>query len=178
MSRPSLGIKCWGVVLIISGLFALGTCGILFLGTQRLKAMTPEQRTQLGIQIVSSQTPEQLSGLTVQQQQSLAQGNLQGFSPEFEVAFFVVTPLVALGRIVGGIGLLILRTWAYWLTLVAAGLSIAWSLRAVGETSLGSLLYVLGFHGAVLWYFLRPGVKAQFVRAATSDPSTSLGAGK
>jgi hypothetical protein len=75
-----------------------------------------------------------------------------------------------------GVGLLLLQRWARALTLSLAGISILWTIinmfRA-GPLPPGQewvvilgLLPTFAWNGVVIWYFLRPNVKAQFAAIA------------
>ena len=102
-----------------------------------------------------------------------------------------VAAIVGLATIIVGIGLLMLHRWARWVTLmsalaasvvsVLAVASSVWYLlndviamhgeRAAEGTSKTILVWglivwmiFLAWNGSILWYFLRPGVKAQFER--------------
>ena len=76
----------------------------------------------------------------------------------------------ALGLInsVSGVGVLLLKNWGRLLTLVSAGL---WFLILAGAVATKTLhltvviLVLLVWYGSMLWYFLRPSVKAQFQAA-------------
>ena len=74
-----------------------------------------------------------------------------------------------------GVGLLMLSRWAYRTTVASSAMLAVVSLlfyfiEDVGSMAVGPRLWMIGFllfgaswNGSLLWYFLRPGVKAQFV---------------
>lgn len=89
----------------------------------------------------------------------------------------VVVPavLTAIAYSICGIGLFMVQRWARWLALILASVSVVWViaqfLKEPAPTQ-GHFVYCgIGLASGLLaiWYFLRPGVKAQFSKAATSD---------
>ena len=94
----------------------------------------------------------------------------------FPPSEFIIGGVISLGCLANGIGVLRLKHWAYWMTLIGNGawllFGVAGSVRGTqrGDTNAWwALANSLVWCGVIFWYFLRPGVKAQFVRAATSD---------
>ena len=78
--------------------------------------------------------------------------------------------------IVTGVGLCQYMSWSRWLVLVGNGAFFVRNLLFVKGISISDkgtvvvfYLLLLSWQIYLFWYFLRPGVKAQFVRAATSD---------
>ena len=91
--------------------------------------------------------------------------------------------------VVAGIGVLRLQSWGRVLALVLTAVAllllipahplwnVVWDILGGGGkydmatmmTALGMWFFPLLFGVWTIWYFLRPGVKAQFVKAATSD---------
>ena len=76
-----------------------------------------------------------------------------------------------LSNVVTGVGLLRLQKWAHSLLLAQTlffSLSNLWFLFWLRR---GDVTHVtnLVWSGLILWYFLRPTVKAQFVKTATSN---------
>lgn len=64
-----------------------------------------------------------------------------------------------------GVGLFMMKRWARRLAFIAAILSSAnviLTKSSDGTLSWPESVVVLGWSGLVIWYFLRPGVKAQF----------------
>jgi hypothetical protein len=91
-------------------------------------------------------------------------------------AAVAVTSLLHLIR---GVGVLLLLRWARWLTLILGGIAVVTGIAAIGFAALATLLdsgqgFVrswwvfqalnIASNGVGLWYFLRPSVKAQFVK--------------
>ncbi len=75
-------------------------------------------------------------------------------------------------QLAAGIGLLGLMGWAYSLTFLMIGFSIFWAIFSfifLKTIAGGFMLASLGWHTFMIWYFLRPGVKAQFVKTASSN---------
>ena len=81
----------------------------------------------------------------------------------------------ALGLIntVSGVGVLLFKNWGRSLMLVSAGL---WFLILAGALATKTLQYrnvvvlvLLVWYGSMLWYFLRPSVKAQFQAARSQE---------
>ena len=70
--------------------------------------------------------------------------------------------------VMGGLGSVFLAGWAYRLLIVGATIALGCGVVALvgGVPSHPNLLQMIVRHvivdGVVLWYFLRPGVKAQF----------------
>ena len=82
----------------------------------------------------------------------------------------------AAGGVATGVGLL-LQLWAWWLTLILAGLSVIQGIiglfagGAQGAGVVGMLVglaVVLAWNGLVVWFFLRQAVKGQFQKSITS----------
>ncbi|MBI4004286.1 MAG: hypothetical protein HY353_04620 [Candidatus Omnitrophica bacterium] len=78
--------------------------------------------------------------------------------------------LVGVLGLISGVGVLSLQNWARLLILVAAGMSVlltpimVWVIYPTlfGESPVTLGLTTLVWNGFMIWYFLRPGVKAQF----------------
>ncbi len=94
-------------------------------------------------------------------------------------SILMVLGAIQLLSVMAGIGLLTVKRWAWLLTLILAFTNAGFSTmlfiasrtlgRAeVGRLSLGSLLVGLGWSGLIVWYFLRPSVKAQFISKTTN----------
>lgn len=73
---------------------------------------------------------------------------------------------------VTGIGLLMLQSWARWVFITVLALETLGAMSRIlltgSLTTTAKLLWLslnIGFFGLLLWYFLRPSVKAQFKRA-------------
>ncbi len=119
--------------------------------------------------------------------------------PAYRVPDYLLTllALVSLLTLIAGVGVLTATKWGYWMgiTVVVARiiLSISETVRrhqiieiashdrlidqSAIQQSLQNLqliewvwpLCALSWYGLILWYFLRPGVKAQFIKTATRD---------
>lgn len=116
--------------------------------------------------LIGAATPLYLSIMAGLQ---MLQGQLS--APEdlaFGVTYLVMGGVFGLYLICTGIGLLLLKRWSRWLALLSALISSAFIIY-VGVTSsdtlntIRNLLVILGWNGVMIWYFLRPSVKAQFV---------------
>ncbi len=83
-----------------------------------------------------------------------------------------------------GFGVLKLQNWARLLAFFVAGVSVAkivWLISQVGfaivilglyldtKVILGNIAYPLSWSSLLIWYFLRPGVKSQFVKGRRSS---------
>ena len=68
--------------------------------------------------------------------------------------------------LIAGIGVIRLKNWARWLTLMAAAAWVLfWGVAFCMEPKLAwHCLLILGWGGLILWYFLRPSVRAQFIQ--------------
>lgn len=66
--------------------------------------------------------------------------------------------LLSVAGLLCGYGLLNLKHWAYWLTLALAGWHLVYFLLYPGNIYAWFLLLILV---GVIWYFLRPSVRAQ-----------------
>ena len=87
--------------------------------------------------------------------------------------------ILSLVTLIQGIGVLKLRQWAYWLTLLYTSIQVLVFIKflmvvmpmakdyLVPQWWVGSLVNI-GRAGLTLWYFLRPSVKAQFVSKSTN----------
>ena len=81
------------------------------------------------------------------------------------LAVFMARNVLNLFGVLAGAGMFMLRLWAYRTTLL---LAVGWVLVSVvtlltGATGVAFPIMWL-WNGCILWYFLRPGVKAQFQR--------------
>ena len=88
------------------------------------------------------------------------------------------TPQVVLQPLAGlaaGIGHLLLQNWARWLTVLIAGYSASYDVYALVNIrdmfpepyrllGFALLVAVLAWNLFIMWYFLRPRVRAQFVQ--------------
>ena len=89
--------------------------------------------------------------------------------------------VLGLAYVVAGVSLLMLKSWARKLVLILTLMSLVY--RVVFEICTGGrglldpstpsetvtrLVAALGWSGLLLWYFLRPSVKAQFTQATSS----------
>ena len=85
--------------------------------------------------------------------------------------YLLILPLL----LASGIGVLLLKKWAYLIALALIGHGLLWDLLWFTpwyyhtDTLRPMPSWDLVLKGLILWYFLRPGVKAQFVKAATSN---------
>ena len=86
--------------------------------------------------------------------------------------------LQAIGGLAAGVGLFMLLGWARWLTIILAGLSVIQvGISLVTQRglptgpgagmALAALVFSLAWSGLIIWFFLRPSVKAQFVKTTT-----------
>jgi hypothetical protein len=92
------------------------------------------------------------------------------------------TPYVTIQPIAGlvaGIGVLMLKHWARRLTVFLAGYSASYGVFSLFKSGvifpqpyrssgIGVLVVALIWNALILWYFLRPGVKAQFQRRSAA----------
>ena len=80
----------------------------------------------------------------------------------------VVTLFSFLGLelVVTGIGVLRARTWGRILIVIngMVGVATGTVLLHVGKVPLAPTIIAMAWYGYTAWYFLRPGVKAQFLR--------------
>ena len=83
--------------------------------------------------------------------------------------------VIGSGKLISGIGILLLMGWGRHLILAVALFSIFWLVKDLvglrwGVTQFSSIvamqIIAIGWDGLILWYFLRPSVKAQFARNA------------
>ena len=88
------------------------------------------------------------------------------------------TPVVILqpiGGLAAGIGILWLKNWGRWLTVLIGAYSATYDAYALVNIrtlfpepyrpiGLALLVAVLAWNSFIIWYFLRPSVKAQFVK--------------
>ena len=88
---------------------------------------------------------------------------------DFSVIWFRAIP--AFAGLIGAIGVLMVRNWGRWLFLIVAGFwTTYWGVKWICgdlyelETVVGPAAVVVG--ASVIGYFLRPGMKAQFVRSS------------
>ena len=97
-----------------------------------------------------------------------AMGMLSQGAGNFSVA---VQPLVGL---IAGIGILKLNNWARWLSVLLAGYSAIYAVISLAKSpiilnqsarplGMGIFGIALMWHICILWYFLRPGVRTQFM---------------
>ena len=86
---------------------------------------------------------------------------------------------IALVGMVAGIGILMLQSWARWTTILLAGYNAGMMIlpllksgellaRPHGSGAIVLVLALLAWNVLVLWYFLRPGVKAQFQKSSST----------
>ena len=152
MKKRSLGVTIFGILFIVCGV--LTSLGTVFTASapKVLPTISTERRARMG--------PER--------QQKLVQAEAFAASPWFGpyVAFATVASLILFAS---GFGLLMLRSWAWWLTLAVSGISLLSSVagliiwKGVDLQPL-RVCFVLSWNGLTIWYFLRPAVKAQFVK--------------
>lgn len=66
-----------------------------------------------------------------------------------------------------GFGAWMLKPWAWLLGMIGAGLSIASNVLSLvtGNTTVISVLIGVAISGIIIWYLLRPDIKAAFGRA-------------
>ena len=145
--KRSIGVTIFAILFLIGG--AMGLFGTLY-GPKLMQSiastegMSPETQAQ-------AQEAQQLMS------------KQSGFMLAISVA-----------SIISGIGLLMLLGWARWLTIVLAGISVAQLLVGfMGSphwTAATLLMAVLSlaWNGLIVWFFLRPSVKAQFVSKTTN----------
>ncbi len=72
--------------------------------------------------------------------------------------------LVSLFFLAIGIGLIMLQPWSRWLLFVGGGLVMLLLTTQLSVVGLGVYGLALATYGWIFWYFLQPGVKAQFVK--------------
>ena len=87
---------------------------------------------------------------------------------------FDLFPIIMIGGLVSlfltsGAGLLMLKHWAYRLTLISAGLVVVstfFLFVGPGLVEQQRLIFplMMAWNSFMIWYLLRPGVKAQFVK--------------
>ena len=78
-------------------------------------------------------------------------------------AFGTIMGFLGLLKLISGVGLLVVVDWARWLVLIGAGLhALASLVGLVTFNNFGMSSFIID--GMVIWYFLRPGVKAQFAK--------------
>ncbi len=157
MKKRPVGITLFGIAFILNGLFNGGHCVQLWARAKHLARPFSEDRPNL--------TPEV--------QKEVDQLEADNASRYQQAQLLIVGCLVAnVMRVITGLGLLLMWLPAYWLAL---GFSIFGAALFVVQVATGtsvrwiSFILILGWNGLVVWYFLRPAVKAQFVKAATSD---------
>ena len=150
MRKRSVGVTIFSVIFIIGG--ALGLIGQILVPW--IHQSVGNVLTEKGVQL----EPEK--------RQQLADANTVLISSQYR-ALAVGTSAVQLAT---GVGLLMLQSWAYWLVPIIAGVSLIWMAANelfVGKLMIGPswvyLILSLGWNGLIVWYFLRPSVKAQFV---------------
>ena len=96
-------------------------------------------------------------------------------APQAFISFLILgTGVICLMALILGIGLLLLKNWARWLTLLCQGYVTLSSMvlaphNIVAHGCLLACWFSLGalaiWTTLVFWYFLRPAVKAQFKSA-------------
>jgi hypothetical protein len=104
---------------------------------------------------------------------------LSGFPPEYAPAYasfqnigwVLVASAAAVGLLIGSVGLWLMQRWAYWLTVAAAGISLAThvlpGLQGIltGASTLGTLLST-----GILVYMFLPNVRRAFFEPPTEVP--------
>lgn len=154
MKKRSRGVTIFGVIFIIGG--TLGLIG---------QILVPWIRQSVGNVLT-----EKSVQLEPEKRQQLADASTVLISPQYRA----VAGGTSTVRLATGVGLLMLQSWAYWLVLIIAGVSSIWMVanelfvgKLMGEFMIGPywvyLILSLGWNGLIVWYFLRPSVKAQFV---------------
>ena len=184
MRRP-FGLKILGGVSILGGVFGLLTCGIAFSAPTLMEKMMGMEHWALQRSTQAPLSSEQRNTLqAVQDDFSITETALPGINTGLRSENF--RRFLAIGSGVSGLlllcGLGIMRRqrWARWL---AIGISVLWLsamllvLMLPTERPADGKEWIL-FAGsvalgtAVLWYFLRPSVKAQFVSKEPSEGSS------
>ena len=136
MKKRPLGLTIFGALFIIGGLLGL-LSPAMAKSLSESAALTSHQQ----LQVKASMTSWWLA-------MSLAMGG---------------------ASLAAGIGLLMLRRWAWWFTLLLAGVSTLQGIGGILAQPAWSLvdalvlLFTFASNGVVIWYLLRPLIKAQFV---------------
>ena len=169
--KRSVGIWIFGIVFVLWGVKDLSVAAVMPSWIRILQARPAEQRARMGKRFLEHKlTAKQRASLSTEQQRRLAEGDLSIVLEvnRRSVAHYALEGLLSL---VIGVGLLMLWPWSRWLALILAGLGIVSKVTIVviqgGEPD--TVHRVIDFIelvllGSILWYFLRPGVKAQFER--------------
>ena len=98
--------------------------------------------------------------LESRERQQLATASTVMMSPKYRMLAGATSAV----RLIAGVGLMALQSWACWLVLIIAAISVLWLVWTlfIGSINWVILFFGLFWNGFMLWYFLRPGVKAQF----------------
>jgi hypothetical protein len=98
--------------------------------------------------------------------------------PLMTVGEAVFATVIDLGFVIGAVGLLRLRRWALWLTIVLCGISIVqviWSIakltseKATKSTEIIAYI-VAGFYLAIAFFLTSASTRKAFANPATSQP--------
>jgi len=139
MKQRPVGVLIYGVLFIVSALTPL--CAVLAIGLRAARGWL--------------RTPAEVS---------------------LGIGIMVGSGLIGLLLLTIGVGLLMVTRWARWLALLSAILTVLWVgfvdvtrfTAGVKEPVRHFLIInsalMLGWCGLMIWYFLRPSVKAQFQR--------------
>lgn len=160
--KGPLGVKIFGVLFILSSTLLLLSSILLIIVEPRVLQQGFAER------VVQGFSEEERAALTPEYQKKLEDMEQQlADSPATLGSLgLIIAMLISLCNVISGIGLLRLKNWARWLTIVIMGISVVWlMIDVVARGTLIRAIYGLIFSGVVLWYFLRPSVKAQFQRS-------------
>ncbi len=147
MKVQPLGLKVFGVLFILIGLWGLLSLGVALVVMPKIaKTISAEQRTAL-----TATAREKLS----RWERATASGAKYPTVFYFNLYFNAVIFSIA---IINGFGILLLKPWTRWLTL-------GWTLLS-GQTK-WPILFGLGL--GAFFYLIQPSVKAQFTKTVTSD---------
>lgn len=176
-TRP-LGVKIFGPLFILGGIFGL-TASLPILNWAEVGGWMRQNLQQL------QQGASEARKVQLRKDEAYLDelsGSIQAHSADRRgfVEPLLYLAVVSCVWLVAGIGVLMLKNWARWLTLMVAFLWLLFEGNgALTERRLERLygpvwspygrsqwdrLIPIGWCALILWYFLRPSVRAQFVK--------------
>ena len=169
MKKRSVGVTVFGILFILGGvlrvLVAVATplmSQVLDRVVAQVEQLPQEAATREGGGRPGAPSPQQVALLKERMTQTQA---VLG-SPQYRIALGVGAT-TSLAALVGGIGILWLKLWAHRLVLITAGISLLWAIisSVVWSSPWYGLIIPGVWNGLVLWYFLRPSMRAPFAPA-------------
>lgn len=140
MKRRSIGVIVLGIFFIIWGM--------------------------LGIWRITSFGPGFLPAIA----SALEREGILALLRDHELFSAILGCVMAVVYLASGIGVVLLKNWARRLFLAASIVYLTSNLLAAFQSGgWPSMLGITIWYGLIMWFLLRPSVKAQFVRTAISD---------